>query len=192
MDEQASVSRESASNTRSEFHMTEESSPSTTKPRSRIALLIGLGFVLAVAAIFWFSRGRNDPVTRRRLDAARQKWLQNEPKSYDLEVVVSGKQGATYEVHVRGGEVSEAFRNQAPLKQQRTFRTWSGPGMFDTIESDVDTLEFAVEHPNDPRRMMLTLKARFDEKTGLPMTYLRSEWGTNHDVAWKVTRFELK
>lgn len=162
------------------------------RPRKRFAPVVGLAVIVTIAVAVWLVRGKNEPVTRERLKAAREQWAQNEPKSYDLEVEVSGRQGATYEVHVRNGEVIEALRNRAPLKQQRTFRTWSGPGMFDTIETDVDTLEFAVEHPDDPKRIMLTLRAKFDEKTGLPMSYLRSEWGTNHDVSWKVIRFELK
>lgn len=64
--------------------------------------------------------------------------------------------------------------------------------MFDTMETDLDTLEFAVAHPDDPKRIMLTLRAHIDEQTGLPKTFLRSEWGSNHDVTWKVTRFEAK
>lgn len=168
--------------------------PPTTQPsRRRLAPFIGLAAVVVTIGVFaWLVRAKNEPVTRGRLNAAREKWLENEPKNYDLEVAVSGRQSATYEVHVRNGEVIEALRNEAPLKQQRTFRTWSGPGMFDTIETDVDTLEFANAHPDDPKSIMLTLRAKFDEKTGLPMSYLRSEWGTNHDVSWKVIRFEPK
>lgn len=162
------------------------------KPRRRLAPVVGLTVIIALASTGWLLRGKSEPVTRQRLEAARKTWLQNEPKNYDLEVVVSGKQGATYAVQVRNGEVIEALRNHAPLKQQRTFRTWSGPGMFDTIETDVDTLEFAKGHPDDPRKIMLTLRAKFDAKTGLPLTYLRSEHGTNHDVSWKVTKFEPK
>jgi hypothetical protein len=162
------------------------------KPRSRVPALIGLGIVLGVVGSFVLFRPKNEAVTRGRLTKAREQWSQNGPKNYDLEVVVTGRQGATYEVEVRDGEVTKALRNHAPLTQQRTFRTWSGPGMFDTMETDVDTLEFAQTNPNDSKAIMLTLRARFDAKTGLPLEYLRSQWGTNHDVTWKVSKFEVK
>ncbi len=172
--------------------MSEAVSPPPTKSKRPLAPLIGLVIVIGIVATFFLFRSPNEPVTRDRLTKARELWLKNESQNYDLEVTVSGRQGATYEVRVRDGKVTEALRNHVPLKQERTFRTWSGPGMFDTMETDVDTLEFALANPNDPKRTMLTLRAHFDDKTGLPMTYLRSQWGTNMDVSWKVTRFEPK
>lgn len=163
-----------------------------TKPRSRLPALIGLGIVLGVILSLVIFRPQSESVTRDRLAKARELWAKNGPKNYDLEVVVTGRQGATYAVEVREGEVAKALRNDAPLTQLRTFRTWSGPGMFDTIETDVETLEFALAHPNDSKAIMLTLRARFDPQTGLPLEYLRSQWGTNHDVTWKVSKFEVK
>jgi hypothetical protein len=160
--------------------------------RSRVPAMVGVGIILGVVASFFLFRSTNEAVTRERLAKAREQWAQSGPKNYDLEVVVTGRQEATYEVEVRNGEVAKAMRNRAPLTQQRTFRTWSGPGMFDTIETDVDTLEFAKANPNDSKAIMLTLRARFDSKTGLPLEYLRSQWGTNHDVTWRVSKFEVK
>jgi Family of unknown function (DUF6174) len=162
------------------------------KPRSRVAVFLGLGIVLGLAAALFLFRSSNKPVTRELLSEARARWEKQGLQDYDLEVQVSGRQGATYEVHVQHGEVTEALRNGAPLRQQRTFRTWSVPGMFDTMETDVDSLEFADANPQNPQRIQLTLRAHFDDKTGLPLTYLRSEWGTHHDVTWKVTRFVAK
>lgn len=165
---------------------------STPPKRSRFPALIGLLIVLGAIATFFLFRAPGKPLTRALLSQARERWEKQGPKDYHLEVSVSGRQGATYAVEVHNGEVTEALRNGAPLQQQRTFRTWSVPGMFDTMETDLDTLEFAVAHPDDPKRIMLTLRAHIDEQTGLPKTFLRSEWGSNHDVTWKVTRFEAK
>lgn len=166
--------------------------PPAANHASRLPVLIGFLIVLgAVGAIFFF-RADLQSVDRRRLDEARARWTEHGPKSYDLEVVVKGLQDAIYEVRVRDGVVAEAFRNQVPLKQERTFETWSVPGMFGTMESDVETLEFALANPTNPKRIMLTLKAKFDEKTGLPLEYLRSEWQSKIEVSWKVSRFEIK
>src|SRR6187401_2804580 len=99
--------------------------PTENKPRSRIPALIGLGIVLGVIAAIFLFRSKNEAVTRERLTLAREQWEQNGPKNYNLEVAVTGRQGATYEVEVRDGEVAKALRNHSPLTQQRTFRTWS-------------------------------------------------------------------
>jgi hypothetical protein len=172
--------------------MNESPSTTPTQPRSRIPVLISLGIVATFIFIYFLFRAKNEPVTRQRLSEARAQWEKRAPKNYDLEVIVSGRQGATYEIRVRNGQVVAALRNRAPLLQHRTFATWSGSGMLDTIETDMETLEFALKHPDDPKRMMLTLRARFDKDTGLPLEYLRSQWGAHHDVTWTVTRFEPK
>ncbi|WP_254507291.1 DUF6174 domain-containing protein [Anatilimnocola floriformis] len=122
--------------------------------------------------------------------AARAKWEKNELPNYDIEVQVTGTQGATYRVQVREGKAIAAWRNDKPLLQERTFSTWSVRGMFGTISRDIDHLERRAAGKSEQSTPRLTLRGEFDAKTGYPARYRRIEWGSSVEVSWKVTQFE--
>ena len=106
-------------------------------------------------------------------------------------MVVRGSQPATYAVQVRNGQAENATRNGRPLNQRRTFGTWSVPGMFSTMQRDVEAIERRARPNADPNLPQLTLRAEFDSRYSYPARYRRIEWGSPTEVSWEVTRFEL-
>lgn len=150
-----------------------------------------LGIALTLLVVRTLNRDPTPVLTPADFQAARERWKQQEPPNYDIEVQVSGSQPATYRVEVRAGEAQSAWRNGRPLSQQRTFGTWSVPGMFSTISRDVDNLQRHAEGRADATTPRLTLRAAFDPKFGFPQRYTRIEWGSDVEVSWEVKRFEV-
>ena len=117
----------------------------------------------------------------------------NKIPSYDIEVNVMGPQAAVYRVEVREGEAIAAWRNGKPLTSQRTFGTWSIPGMFATISRDVEAIERSVQEHKQPP---LILRAAFHPEYNFPEHYRRIDNGSQKGgdsitVAWDVTLFRL-
>lgn len=165
------------------------------RPRLGCLVLSGLGGVFGgvVSIVLVAAIAGRDPspeLTTTDFEAAQERWQSNGPASYDLEVKVVGPQPAIYRVEVRQGEVISAMINGRPLKQRRTFDTWSVPGMFDTIERDVANVELVASGQARKETPRLTLRADFDAALGYPCRYRRIEWGTNRDMIWKVQKFE--
>ncbi len=161
--------------------------------RPRWGLIFALA-MLAVAAGLWSLRRPIPRVTRAEWERARQRWSEREPANYRIQVRVTGKQGARYDVLVRDGKVTEALRNNQPLSAGRTMATWSVPGMFGTILLDLEGLERAARGPAESQRPSLLLRCQFHPEWSYPERYQRIEWGagsTNPDVTWTVDRFEV-
>jgi hypothetical protein len=137
-----------------------------------------------VAICIWF-RNPAAPITRSAFEDARRRWEESQIADYDVEIEVQGRQAAVYRVRVRNNRVASALRNGYPLKQRRTQGTWSVPGMFDTIEADLENVESARR---EGAAQKLLLRAVFDSKLGYPSYYHRGELGGD-DVVWRVRRF---
>jgi hypothetical protein len=134
------------------------------------------------------------PLTPEDFRAAKQRWEQSAPASYNIEVVVTGRQPAVYFAAVRDGNVEIATRNGEALSRRRTIDTWSVPGMFTTIYSDVVNLERHRNGKADRDTPQLLIRGLFDETHGVPLRYHRTElqkWGPNVEVMWEVKRFEI-
>ncbi|GIW95105.1 MAG: hypothetical protein KatS3mg110_3146 [Pirellulaceae bacterium] len=85
-----------------------------------------------------------------------------------------------------------ATRNGQPLPQRRVWHTWTVPGMFETLERDLEQMERSRR--NEPGSISLVVYVAFDPTYGYPARYLRSEAsaaGANPDVTWEVIEFEL-
>jgi hypothetical protein len=152
-----------------------------------------VGVILGVTLSFFLARrffGDSTPeITADSLREAEQRWTKADIRDYDVEVEVKSRQTETYRVEVRDGTSQQAFRNGRPLKQLRTFETWSVPGMFETIHTDLANSD-RTKNPRVPR---MTLQAEFDPETGMPLKYRRIEWEyTSIEISWRVTNFEKK
>lgn len=159
-----------------------------------IAALVTLGVVAGATILKIRSHGM-PPLDSRRLEQGWLLWKQSGPQSYDIEVQVAGRQGASYRVEVRQGEIARALRNGQPLKQPRTLGTWSVPGMFETIEIDLEQQERARRGIADRAVPGLSLFAQLDAQFGFPRRYLRLEhagMGTNPEVSWEVSEFTVR
>ncbi len=163
-----------------------------TLRRAGCWLIVGTmaGLAISLAILRWRLADATPALTEESFRSARQQWADRAPADYDLEVVVRGPQPGKYRVQVRGGQSVAAFRNDRPLAQQRTFGTWSVPGMFGTISRDLAQIERRRSGQADRHTPDLTLRASFDPVLGYPRRYLRMEAGSTQDVSWEVTRFE--
>jgi hypothetical protein len=109
-------------------------------------------------------------------------------------VVVTGRQPAVYFAAVRDGNVEVATRDGEVLSRRRTVDTWSVPGMFETIHSDVINVERHRDGKADRNTQQLLIRGVLDETHGAPLRYHRTElrqWGPNVEVMWEVKRFEI-
>jgi hypothetical protein len=175
-------------------------SPSETAPPRSLgctfALWLSAGLIVGVIATLVILRWNfADPlaeISPADFYAARDRWQKNGPASYDIEVRVTGSRAAVHRVQVRDGHAKMAWIDGVPHSQQRTYSTWSVPGMFGTIGRDIDHIERRAAGKADQTTPRLTLRAEFDAESGLPRRYRRIEWGSPVEVSWEVVKFEPK
>jgi hypothetical protein len=163
-----------------------------TMRRVGCGLIVGTlaGLLVTLAILRWRMYDPTPPLSAEALRAARQRWRERGPADYDIEIRVEGPQPGTYQVTVRGGQATSALRNGQPLTQKRTLGTWSVPGMFATINRDLEQVERRAGGNADRFTGALTLRASFEPELGYPQRYMRMESGSTRDVSWEVTRFE--
>lgn len=149
-----------------------------------------IGMIGTLVFLRWKYADPMPEITPADYYAARDRWQQNGPASYDIEVRVMGSRPALHRVEVREGKAVAAWINDVPHSQQRTYSTWSVPGMFGTIGRDIDHIERHAAGKADPTTPRLTLRAEFDPDTGIPRRYRRIQWGSPVQVSWEVIRFE--
>lgn len=133
-------------------------------------------------------------LTPDRFFEAKTRWEENAPPSYNIRVAVTGRQAAVYYAEVRDREVFAATRDGEVLSRLRTVDTWTVPGMFATIQSDVANLQKHLAGTADQNTPQVLLRGYFDEQIGVPLRYHRTElrkWGPNSEVMWEVTQFEV-
>lgn len=150
------------------------------------------GLAIALFVIRQFGPGPIPEFSSDEFHTVRARWSQAAVTDYDLEVVVRGRETATYVVQVRDGAVRLASRNGQPLKQQRTWGTWSVQGMFETIERDLGTVDLQRQGKSEPGAPQLLLRGSFDGEFGFPRRYQRTEvrkFAANQEVSWEVTKF---
>jgi len=157
---------------------------------------LALGVVATLIALRIINRDPTLLLTPAAFYAASARWKASAPADYDIEIEVAGPQAATYRVEVRGGQPRGAWRNGQPLKQRRTFGTWSVPGMFSTMARDVDVVERRAAGQAKPGETELILKAQFDPQYSFPQRYQRIEWGSRRGsdavtVTWEVKEFRV-
>ena len=169
-----------------------------TKPTSKLqplVILVGstLIVLLAVAAILRFAVARKLPVlTPARLQAAEQRWHTNGPADYDMDVNIEGNRPGTVQVEVRKQVVTKMVRDGQTPSQQRTWDVWSVPGMFATLEREIELAEDPEREMQAERGTKLWLKAEFDPDYGYPARFHRAVFGGGPEVYWHVTRFQPK
>ena len=157
-----------------------------------LAIMLGafLAMLTLLAYLFFTAGPRLGEVDQTRLDKAQQLWKRNGPANYDIEVAVTGPRAAVYRVEIREGNAVTAMRDGSPLKDARTLGTWSVPGMFDTMQSDVDHASEPIQI-NARESHFVSPRAEFHPQYGYPQRYRRIEWGSDMEVGWEVTEFLL-
>ena len=160
------------------------------------AAAVFLGGMFGLIVVFVMVRqsgeGSLPAISAEDLRRARQKWDRADITNYAVKVVVRGRDVSSYRVNVRDGVVQAAFRDDQPLRQERTWGTWSIQGMFETIETDMPSFELHREGKAELGTPQLALRGEFDDKLGIPRRYQRTEmrkFGSNLEVSWEVAEF---
>ncbi len=156
-----------------------------------MAVAIGVVAVSLLAVFVVANLLRAPDVSRERFEAAKKLWLQKRPSSYDIQIKVSGRQPAVYEVQVRSGVAVAATRNGYALNRPHAIGTWSVDGMFDTMERDLENVERHATGKAPPGTPRVTIWGRFDPDYGYPANFTRVQWDNNYEVVWEVTKFEV-
>lgn len=152
---------------------------------------VAIVICLTVVGRLIFAR-RLPELTEAALDAAIQRWQENGPDSYDLEIEIEGQRPGIVTVEVRGGVVTRMTRDGQTPSQQRTWSVWAVPGMFDTIERELELAADPEGEMNAPKNTRLWLRCQFDAKYGYPAQFHRAVFGGGPEVLWRVTHFEAK
>ena len=154
----------------------------------------GTGLIVLLVVATGSNQNRMPRVTPEIVAEAKERWRATGQADYDLTVVVTGRQAATYHVEIRGGRVQRATRDGHQLRQRRTQGTWSVPGMFGTIQSDIDNLTKQLDGTADRSTPQLLLRGVFHAESGYPLRYHRTDmrkWESNLEAAWEVKSFEI-
>jgi hypothetical protein len=152
--------------------------------------LLGTSAVAAVGLLVMAALTRPRQLTRAAYEAAAARWDANGPASYNLDVELAGGRPGHVHVEVRKREVTRMVRDGVVPAQQRTWYYWSVPGMFDTIEQELDMAQDPVRSYGASGAARVAMWADFDPKYGYPRQFDRVVLGADLEVHWKVTRFE--
>jgi hypothetical protein len=134
--------------------------------------IAAVAVALAVIGAVFYSRARSRPpeLTRGALAEAESRWQTEGPKSYTLRFRKRADRlgDEVFVAKVENGKVVELSLNDAPLGRPND-DSYSVAGLFDTMHRE---LEMAEAGPNaEGSRRGALLKARFDERLGLPLVF---------------------
>jgi hypothetical protein len=153
------------------------------------ALVLVVGGALLLLQLF--VARRLPEMTEARFEAAQSLWETNGPKSYDMDIDITGAQPGKVHIEVRDGTPTAMTRDgRAP--DQRTWATWTVPGMFRMLVDEFAIKEDPAHKGQGPPGAEVWLRAEFDLRYGYPRTYQRIFTGGGPQVEWHVTRFEPK
>jgi Family of unknown function (DUF6174) len=170
-----------------------EVAPGLRLPRLAIAVVLLLGLVLGAAlAVELLVGERLPPLTVEKLEAAEKLWQTAGPKSYDLDLTIEGAQPGVVHVEVRDGVTTAMQRDGIAPKQERVWDVWAVPGMFDTIERELQLAEDPQHEMAAAAGTSVQLRGQFDPKFGYPARFHRIVFGGGPEVYWKVTSFTPK
>jgi hypothetical protein len=107
-----------------------------------------------------------------------------------MDIELRGAQPGRVQVTVRNRVVAAETRD-GRVPKEHTWETWTVPGMFNTIETDMEIAENPEQAIQASPGTKWQLRCEFDPVTGLPRRYHRLASG-GPEVYWRVTRFEAQ
>ncbi len=160
--------------------------------RTTLFVLGSIAFALAslVLALEFFVVERIPLLTQTELDIAKKQWQEHGPASYDMDIELRGAQPGRVQVNVRNRIVTAETRG-GRVPKEHTWDTWSIPGMFNTLETDMEIAENPEQAIQAAPGTKWELRCEFDSATGIPRRYHRMASG-GPEVYWRVTRFEAR
>jgi hypothetical protein len=160
--------------------------------RTTLFVLGSIAFALAslVLALEFFVVERIPLLKQSELDAARKLWQEHGPVSYDMDIELRGAQPGRVQLSVRNRVVAAETRD-GRVPKEHTWETWTVPGMFNTLETDMEIAENPEQTIQAAPGTKWQLRCEFDPKLGIPRRYHRLASG-GPEVYWRVTRFEAR
>jgi hypothetical protein len=178
--------------------LTAEATPgsSSDKPsdvRTIAAVLVGAVLVVAavIVVVRLFAAERMTVLTVASLDEAERLWQSAGPSSYDIDIELRGAQPGAIQAQVRNGEVT-ALTRDGRTPQPRTWRYWSVPGLFETLERELVLAEDPEHEARAAAGTQWHVRCEFDPQFGYPRRYHRFVTPGGPEVFWHVTRFETR
>jgi hypothetical protein len=160
--------------------------------RTTLFVLGSIAFALAslVLALEFFVVERIPLLAESDLAAAKKRWQEHGPVSYDMDIEIRGAQPGHVQVNVRNRVVVAETRD-GRVPKEHTWETWTVPGMFNTIETDMEIAENPEQAIQAAPGTRWQLRCEFDPVLGIPRRYHRLASG-GPEVYWRLTRFEVR
>jgi hypothetical protein len=130
-------------------------------------------------------------LTESDLTHAKKLWVADGPPDYDMDVEIRGAQPGSVHIEVRR-RVATAMTRDAITPPERTWDAWTVPGMFETLEKDMQIAEDPEGEIQAAPGTKWQLRCEFDSKLGIPQLYHRLVSGGGPEVYWRVIRFNAK
>jgi len=160
--------------------------------RTTLFVLGSIAFALAslVLALEFFVVERIPLLTELELEAAKKRWQEHGPVSYEMDIELRGAQPGRVQLSVRNRVVAAETRD-GRVPKEHTWETWTVPGMFNTVETDMEIAENPEQTIQAAPGTKWQLRCEFDPKLGIPRRYHRLASG-GPEVYWRVTHFEAQ
>ncbi len=169
----------------------DEPPPLRLRPRISLRFVAGsiilgtaLGLAITVILLIVGSRGQPPRMTAEAFQAAKRRWSEFGPRSYDIDIQQSLGINGEIHIEVRSQRVTKMTVNNTPAPP-RSWDNWSVPGLFEIIGMDLDRNKSATNSPE----IVVFQQAEFDPKSGLPRVYRRTDLASNQSVEWRITAF---
>lgn len=176
--------------------VTEDSrAASRTRHSMRMLLLLLLPTVFCIVGVALLLQtlvGQKIPVlTEVELEKAQGLWASTGPASYEMDLEILQGRPGTVHIEVQNDEIS-AMTRDSRTPAQHTWRYWSVPGLFETLERELQMAEDPVHEVGAAAGTRWQLRCEFDRAYGYPRRFHRYVSGGGPEVYWRVTSFVPK
>lgn len=151
-----------------------------------LACIVGWAVLLRM-----FAAQRIPELTGAEFEDAERLWDRTGPKSYEMDLEILRGRPGTVHIEVRNGEIT-AMTRDGRTPAPHTWRYWSVPGLFETVERELEMAEDPVHEVGAAAGTRWQLRCEFDPAYGFPRRFHRHVSGGGPEVFWRVTSFVPK
>lgn len=171
---------------------TAASSPGRSRRILLLLFLAALGCIVGAAFLLRMLVAQRIPeLTEGELEEAQKLWDSAGPEGYEMDLEILRGRPGTVHIEVRNGEIT-AMTRDGRTPAQHTWRYWSVPGLFETLERELDMAEDPVHEVGATAGTNWQLRCEFDPAYGFPRRFHRHVSGGGQEVYWHVTSFVPK
>jgi Family of unknown function (DUF6174) len=166
-------------------------------PRRSRRILLFLLLPALICIVGWavllqrFVAHRIPELTGTDLEAAQELWDRAGPEGYEMDLEILRGRPGTVHIEVHNEEIT-AMTRDGLTPAQHTWRYWSVPGLFETLERELEMAEDPVHEVGAAAGTRWHLRCEFDPAYGFPRRFHRYVSGGGQEVYWRVTSFVPK